>query len=288
MTYAGSPSAAAGATPAGPAAPAAGEVFAGRYRLLQLLPGQDATAQTWHALDEVLARPVAVRAVPADEPRSVAFLAAAAQAGALQNRLTTRVYDAAVESRPHGPAMSYVVSEWVSGPWLADAVTEGPLPPEQAVELVSQATESLAAAHDAGVVHGRLHPGNVLLEAGSRLRFADTAVAAALHGDPSGPDDDVRALAAVLYALLTARWPASCTPQPARGLAEAPTNARGTCAPSQVRAGVPRALDRLVVSALAAGPAGRTAPALLQALDQAAAASGSSRPGRRAHRRPLR
>lgn len=306
MTYAGSRPAApspatAGAEPEQDAQPdrnaqplAPGDVLAARYRLLQLLPGHDPTARTWHALDEVLARPVAVRTVPAAEPRSVAFLAAAARAGALQTRLTTRVYDAAIETRQRGPSTAYVVSEWVAGPWLADAVADGPLPAGPAADLVAQAAESLTRVHEAGVVHGRLHPRNVVLEAGARLRLADTAVAAALLGGVADAADDVRALAAVLYALVTGCWPAGCTTQPAGGMAPAPTTARGTCAPRQVRAGVPRALDRVLVAALTGEaqdphrgvPAPRTAPDLVAGLEWAAGQAG--RPTRRALRRPFR
>ncbi len=80
--------------------------------------------------------------------------------------------------------------------------------------------------------------------------------------------------------MVTGRWPGSATPQPACGLPLAPTTTDGRArgrltSPRQVRAGVPRALDELVVRVLTptpSRPAPPTAAALADALDDAARA----------------
>ena len=280
-----------------------GDLLAERYRLERPVepvpratPEEESPAILWRATDEVLARPVAVKVLRAAGRRGAAearpFLEAAAAVGALSNPVLARVYDAAIQQwpaeragRPAGEVdVAYVVSEWIDGRDLARVLREdGPFEPAQAVALVGDAAEALHAAHTRGVVHGRLHPGNVTLTPAGRIRLTDPATSAALPdravpaeraGDPVGPAADVRDLTAVLYAMVTAKWPASATPQPACGLPAAPAprdgRSRGqVVSPRQVRAGVPRALDDLVMRVLQptpARPGPRTAAALADAL----------------------
>lgn len=74
---------------------------------------------------------------------------------------TVRVIEADVDSeRP------YLVTEYVSGPTLAEWVREhGPLGPDMLRGLAAGLAEALAAIHAAGIVHRDLKPGNVLLAA---------------------------------------------------------------------------------------------------------------------------
>jgi protein kinase-like protein len=278
-----------------------GDLLANRYRLVRAVPaaaGLDAApTSVWQATDEVLARRVAVKVLPASGRAGAAaarpFLEAAGRASSLSHPGIARVYDAALEERSaEGSARSidvaYVISEWVDGRTLADLLrADGPLDPADAVRLAHDAASAVGAAHEARVGHGRIHPGNLMVTPGGRLTVTDAAVAAAVHGSPlpslppgehlGGPEvaRDTRDLAAVVYAMLTARWPAASTPQPAAGLALAPKPADGALyAPRQVRAGVPRSLDSVVVRALEPGrEPGRnpitTPRGLAQALDEA-------------------
>lgn len=279
--------------PAGTPALEAGDVLAGRYRLLREVPAPEGSPTTlWRATDEVLARSVAVKVLPAAGRAGAAaasrFLEAAGLGSALSHPGLARVYDAALEERPatgrstRTVDVAYVVSEWVEGLALAELLlADGPLDAADAVRLAREAAEAVGAAHTRGVAHGRVHPGNLLITTSGRLRLTDAAVAAAVHGEPvphggqlGGPEiaRDTRDLGAVLYAMLTARWPGGSTPQPARGVTAAPGSGTGHYAPRQVRAGVPRALDTVVVRALEPArqptlPAIVTPLALAQALD---------------------
>lgn len=287
-----------GPRPASRPALGAGDVLAGRYRLVRVVSAAAAATTVWQASDEVLARRVAVKLLPVPGRGGAAaarpFLEAAGRASSLSHPGLARVYDAAIEERPAERGgrtlnVAYVISEWVDGRTLADLLlADGPLEPADAVRLAHAAADALAAAHDGRVGHGRMHPGNLMVSStGMRLTVTDAAVAAAVHGtalpslqsgEPLGGPEigrDTRDLAAVLYALLTARWPAAATPQPAAGLPAAPKPAGSAIyAPRQVRAGVPRTLDAVVVRALEpAREPGRnpitTPRQLAQALDQA-------------------
>ncbi len=129
--------------------------------------------------------------------------------------------------------------------------TDGPFAPADAVALVAQAAEALETVHAAGLVHGRVTPGNLLLADDGRLRTTGTALAAVTHGEsppegPEGVEADTRALAEVLYALLTGTWPGA--PDRSGGLPPPPASTGRVMSPRQVRAGVPRALDLVVLA----------------------------------------
>lgn len=294
---------AASTEPTGPGAPSrggalpaleTGDVLADRYRLAEPVVTADGLTTLWRATDEVLARPVAVRLLPASgragKAAAAPFLAAAGRASALSHPGLARVYDASLEACPTQRSgrtvdVAYVVSEWVDGRTLVDVLAaDGPLEPADAIRLTMQAAEAVAEAHARGVAHGRLHPGNLLVDDSGRLRVTDVAVAAALHGqevDAAVPLSteaarrDTRDLGAALYAMLTARWPAGSTEQPSAGVPDAPRASGGALvySPRQVRAGVPRPLDALVVRTLDPKraptlPVLGTPLALVQALDE--------------------
>ncbi len=243
-----------------------GDLLAGRYLLLEaVLPG-DGPAVLWRAHDEVLARLVAIRVVatPNAAARSAAepFLDAAVRSGRLNHPGLARVYDAAQETRPgRGNDVAYLIREWVDGEPLDQHLADvGALAGPDAADVLRQAADALTAAHAGGLLHGRVHPGNVLVTAGGRVRLTDAAVGCALRGDPV-PDGitatdvraDTRDLAAILYALVTARWPGPATVQPAGGLGVASSSDGQVLAPRQVRAGVPKALDAVVLRGLGTG-----------------------------------
>ena len=239
-----------------------GDLLAGRYLLLAVVAA-DGPAVLWRANDEVLARHVAIRvlATPNKAAREAAqpFLDAAVRTGAVNHTGLVRVYDATLEARPgRGNDVAYVISEWVDGEPLDEHLEQvGALAAPDAADVLRQAADALGAAHAAGLIHGRIHPRNLLVTPSGRVRLTDAAVGAAMHGTPipglASRDDvrsDTRDLAAVLYALVTARWPATATDQPGGGLHPAPLTEGHPMHPRQLRAGVPRALDTVILRGL--------------------------------------
>lgn len=221
------------------ATPEVGARLADRYRLLECTEKADGYS-TWHATDEKLARPVGIHILPPESELADAVVTAARAAATVDDGRFLRVLDAV-----HREA-SFVVYEWLpdARPLSAVLAENGALDPVLAQVMITEATEAMAAAHEAGLAHLRLQADTVLLLPGGRVKILGLCVEAALHsttaGDPAR--SDARGLGRVLYAALTARWPEG----EAFGLAAAPFEHGAICTPRQVRAGVPDAMDATV------------------------------------------
>ncbi|WP_418956201.1 serine/threonine-protein kinase [Streptomyces tritici] len=203
-----------------------GRLVAGRYRLLDAL-GRGGMGVVWRARDEVLGREVAVKEVRApsglpgeDVRRLYARLEREAWAAArIPHRNVVTVYDVATEDgRP------WIVMELVRGLSLAEVLeAEGPMPPRQAARIGDEVLAALRAAHDAGVLHRDVKPGNVLLANDGRVVLTDFGIAQVagssnltmtgeLIGSPeflaperalgreAGPESDLWSLGVLLYA----------------------------------------------------------------------------------------
>ncbi|WP_329122381.1 serine/threonine-protein kinase [Streptomyces sp. NBC_01353] len=208
-------------------------VIAGRYRLLDVL-GQGGMGTVWRARDEVLARDVAVKEVRApvglagdDERRLYARLEREAWAAArISHRNVVTVYDVATEDgRP------WIVMELIRGLTLSDVLdAEGPMSPQRAASVGADVLAALRAAHEAGVLHRDVKPGNVLLANDGRVVLTDFGIAAVegtsnltmtgeLVGSPEflaperalgrtpGPASDLWSLGVLLYAAVEGNSP---------------------------------------------------------------------------------
>jgi serine/threonine protein kinase len=221
-----------------------GTVLAGRFRLEDLVQDTDG-ARFWRAIDQTLARSVAVNVIDTADPRAEALLVAARTSATITEGHFLRVLDAAQED-----GFVYVVHEWGNGMSLDKMLADGPLPTRRAAWLVKEVADAITFAHSHGIAHGRLVPENVMVTEAGSVKLIGFVVDAVLHGrQPSTPDgrilsdheSDVYNLAALLYATLAGKWPGT---QPT-ALPEAPRDHERTLRPRQVRAGVPRDLDAI-------------------------------------------
>jgi hypothetical protein len=237
-----------------------GVVLDRRYQLQHHISDRG-QIQLWQGEDQVLARAVAIRlviddATPSGVEESRRLVAAARRSGQLLHTGAASTYDATTTSAD-GLALAYVVSEWVNGISLLTLLNDGPLLPNRAAAIVRSVAQVIAAAHAAGVAHGDLHPGDVIITSHGLVKVLDLEMRSAL-GDRSAAERqarDVVGLGALLFASLTARWPLG----PGRDLPPAELDPSGACrSPRQLRAGVPRELDSLAMAALSVGdgPAG--------------------------------
>ena len=219
-----------------------GTRLGGRYRLEDRV--SDASGwSAWKAIDETLARPVAVLTFAPGFPRISEVLTAARAASRLTDARLAQVFD--VEDDWD---QAYVVMEWVAGDSLDDLLADGPLDPARGAEIVAEAAEALAAAHTSGVPHLCLTPQSLRWTPGGGVKVLGTGIDAALS-DTSADDPalaDTRGLAMLLYAALTRYWPG-----PGMGtLPPAPLADGRPCSPRQVCAGVPASIDEVTTQAL--------------------------------------
>jgi hypothetical protein len=240
-------------TPAGPA----GSV-GDRYRLLECVAGDpDGPAVAWRAWDDLLNRAVTLTVVRPGGPPAAGFLEHAHKVSAVAHPSLARVWDAVDEGD-----RAYVVSEWVTGTAFTALLRDGALDADSAAGTVARVADGVAAAHDAGVAFGGVHPDHVVVTGNGEVKLAQVV------GDGRAQaGDDVRGLGALLYGALTAHWPLAPTGGAAT-LRPATTSSGHLLSPRQVRAGVPEDLSSLAVRALDPGsPHGiRTAAAMAAVL----------------------
>lgn len=217
----------------------AGEVLADRYRLEEHVATDTAGRQIWRGVDTVLRRPVALVIRQPGGEAAAGMLTAAVAASRLVHPHLVSVYDAIDEGH-----RAYLIREWVPGVALRDVLSQGPLDGERATLVTHAVSEAVSALHVAGIVHGNIHPGTILIADDGRVVLLDA------HADaPTDPEFDIRAVGAVLYACLTGHWPyaeagRSTLPDAPRDGHGRPLRAR------QVRSGVPHHLDEIAAELL--------------------------------------
>jgi eukaryotic-like serine/threonine-protein kinase len=155
-------------------------VLDGRYALIERI-ATGGMGEVWRGVDQVLGRPVAIKLLSAvhagDEQFRARFRAEARYAAALSHPGIARVFDYGESSPLGGP---YLVMELVNGESLS-AILErvGRLSADITLDIVSQAARALDAAHQAGIVHRDIKPGNLLIMADGTTKITDFGIAKA-------------------------------------------------------------------------------------------------------------
>ncbi|HEY3437313.1 MAG TPA: serine/threonine-protein kinase, partial [Actinotalea sp.] len=136
-----------------------------RYSLDAVI-GQGGMATVYRAHDRVLGRDVAIKLFPPvmedadDLLRHQAEMRVLAQ---LNHPGLVTLHDAGWAFAGGPVRQTYLVMELVTGPTLAERLTQGPLSPAHTALIGRQVAEALAAVHAADVVHRDIKPANVLL-----------------------------------------------------------------------------------------------------------------------------
>jgi hypothetical protein len=216
-----------------------GEILVDRYRLEEHIDTDTAGRQIWRGVDTVLRRPVALVIRQPGGEAAAGMLTVAVAASRLVHPHLVSVYDAIDEGH-----RAYLVREWVPGVALRDVLNQSPLDPERATLVTHAVAEAVAALHTAGIVHGNIHPGTILIADDGRVVLLDA------HADaPSDSEYDVRAVGAVLYSCLTGHWPYAEAGRSA--LPDAVRDGHGRLSrPRQVRGGIPGHLDEIATELL--------------------------------------
>jgi serine/threonine-protein kinase len=253
-------------------------------------------AQVWQGTDEVLRRKVAVKLLhphlAADSTFVARFRQEAVAAARLAHPGIVSIYDTCSDDGTEA-----IVMELVPGRTLRERLDDPtPIDPWQAAGLAAQVAEALEAAHRAGLVHRDIKPANVLLSGEGRVKVADFGIAKAVEdadltqpglmvgtakylapeqveGKPVDARTDLYSLGVVLYEMLCGRPPFEAQGDAATALARLQ---REPLRPRQVRPGVPKALEEIVLRAMARQPDARyTSAADLRAALLAAGATPS-------------
>ncbi|AEV81160.1 Serine/threonine protein kinase [Actinoplanes sp. SE50] len=230
----------------------------GRYRVTRRL-GSGAFATVWLAEDDVLESYVAIKVLAENWAHHPDVRARFEQEAQVLRRADSerlvRVHDFGelADGRP------YQVMTYAGGGTLADRLEAGPMPLGAALRTAVAIADAVTVLHHSGVLHRDLKPSNVLFDTvrgHERVLVADLGLAKEIaqasgftvvagtpgymapeQSRPGGGLDvraDVHAIGALTYQMLTGR-----TPLEGRG-----------AAPSRLRPGIPRQVDRAVLRAL--------------------------------------
>jgi len=266
-----------------------GVLLGGRYRLDERIAG-GGMGDVWRGTDEVLGRTVAVKILlPAllDEPGfAERFRGEARTMATINHPGVVDVYDYGSDQQ-----IAFLVMEYVEGDALSRTLSRvGRLTPARTMALVAQAADALQAAHEKGIVHRDVKPGNLLVRPNGTLVLTDFGIArSAIVGQLTAagsvlgtasyispeqaagaiatPSSDVYALGVVAYQCLSGRRPFEGD----NPLEIAMKHVRET--PRPLPGDIPPAIRAIVERSMAKDPAARwpTASALAAVARQAAA-----------------
>lgn len=186
--------------------------------------------------------------------------------------------------------LHYFTMAFVDGVPLSEKLNQGPLPARVAAQLIKTVAKAVAYAHEKGVIHRDIKPGNILIDQAGLPRVSDFGLAKQVASDneltttgqilgtPSymppeqaegnldqvGPASDIYSLGAVLYATLTGRPPfqAATSVETLRQVVD-----QQPVAPRRLNPSIPRDLETICLKCLEKKPASRYATAAAMAQD---------------------
>ncbi|TFV57560.1 serine/threonine protein kinase [Geodermatophilus sp. DF01-2] len=255
-----------------------GTTLAGRYEITAPI-ATGGMGEVWRARDRVLDRVVAAKVLRSEftgDPSFVArFRNEARHTAALSHPNIASVYDYGETEDERGAQLAFLVMELVEGkPLVTILHEEGRLPVDWTLHVLGQAADGLSAAHQAGVVHRDIKPGNLIVRPDGVVKLTDFGIARARDATPLtrtgmvvgtaqylSPEQaqgfevtaasDVYSLGVVGYECLTGVRPFDGESQVAVALAHI------NRPPPPLPADVPPAVRLLVERALAKDPADR-------------------------------
>jgi serine/threonine-protein kinase len=149
----------------------------GRYRIESEL-GRGAMGVVYKAHDPVLDRTVALKTIVLDndaherEEFHSRFFQEAKAAARLNHPALITIYDFGEEG-----GLAYMAMELLGGTELSERMKQGAIPLYEAISIAEQVAEGLAFAHDNGVIHRDIKPGNITLLPRGRVKIMDFGIA---------------------------------------------------------------------------------------------------------------
>jgi serine/threonine protein kinase/Tol biopolymer transport system component len=150
--------------------------------------GAGGMGEVYRARDTKLGRDVALKILPDsfvhDSERLARFDREARVLASLNHPNIASIY-----GLEDADAKKFLVLELVDGEDLSKRIGRGALPVEESLETARQISEALEAAHEQGVVHRDLKPGNIVTAADGRVKVLDFGLAKAFEVDASDSDN---------------------------------------------------------------------------------------------------
>lgn len=246
-----------------------GTVLANRYEILRLL-GEGGMGAVFQAHDRELDRLVALKVIRPELASRQEALRRFKQELILARQVThknvIRIFDLG-----ESEGIKFITMEYVEGKDLKTLLYQKGTPTlAQAVSIIRQVSQALAAAHEEGVVHRDLKPQNIMVDGEGRVRVMDFGIArsvalggmtetGALMGTPEymspeqvrGEEADARsdlfALGIIFYELLTGKIPYQADTPMASMFKRTQQTA---IPPAEVNPGVPLVLSDIVSECL--------------------------------------
>jgi eukaryotic-like serine/threonine-protein kinase len=284
----------------------------GRYKIVGEA-GRGGMGIVYEAFDPILSRDVAIKTMSLDishKPEEVAkfkerFLREARAAAALMHPNIIAVYDVLQED-----SAIHIIMEFVRGQTLDQVLSEPTQRPQQwCLQILEEAAAGLDYAHQRGVFHRDIKPGNIMVDSGGHTKIADFGIAKLagqetltesgvvlgsphymtpeqLKGERVSSQTDQFSLAAVAYALLTGSQPfqGDSIPRVFYKIINEPVTA-----PTSLNPALGYEVDRVLQKAMAKTPAERfdSCTAFMEAL-KSALRPGAQKPKTVKARKPVR
>lgn len=158
--------------------------FLGKYRLLKLL-GKGGMSSVYLAEHVLMRRQCAIKVLPTKRVNDTSYLGRfhreAQAVASLDHPNIVRAYDVDKEMEKDAE-IHFLVMEFVDGRSLQEIVQQdGPLCYQTAADYIRQSAEGLAHAHDAGMVHRDIKPGNLLIDRNETVKLLDMGLARFFH-----------------------------------------------------------------------------------------------------------
>jgi serine/threonine protein kinase/dienelactone hydrolase len=151
-------------------------LIGGRYRITSRL-GAGGMGVVYHAIDEQLQRPAAVKflpqAVAGETDRLARFKNEARALAALNHPHILTIYEVG-----EAEGLPFIATELVDGYTLRERLRNGPMPVGEAVGVALQVARALAAAHSRHIVHRDIKPDNVMIRTDGYVKVLDFGLAA--------------------------------------------------------------------------------------------------------------
>ena len=188
----------------------------GPYTVSGLI-GQGGMGEVYQARDTKLDRDVALKVLPeaftSDPDRLARFEREAKVLASLNHPNIGSIY-----GLEEADGVRALVLELVEGPTLADRISGGPIPLDEALPIAKQIAEALEAAHEAGVIHRDLKPANIKVREDGTVKVLDFGLAKALDPNPDAdPSQSPTLTAAATQMGVIMGTAAYMSPEQARG-----------------------------------------------------------------------